>query len=182
MSSSLTPAERAAVVAELERSRDGFLAAMALMPAAAWGRVPAPGRWSAGECAEHVIKIERGMRTFLTSVLAAAPADPARRGALAGRDAAIADRLRDRSRARPAPESVHPQGRYPEPAPAIADFARARDVVLDFARTTPADLRAIVLPHPALGELDGYQWLLFVAYHTDRHALQLEELRAAPAP
>ena len=50
--------------------------------------------------------------------------------------------------------------------------------MLDFARATDADLRALVVPHPALGELDGVQWLLFVAYHTDRHAAQLGELGA----
>ena len=85
-------------------------------------------------------------------------------------------RLRDRTSARPAPEHTRPEGRYAaSPTQAAADFADARAGVLDFARTTAADLRALIVPHPALGELDGVQWLLFVAYHTDRHAAQLAE-------
>lgn len=171
----ITDPERAAVVAELARSRDAFLAAMAAVPADGWTRPPAPGRWSAGECAEHVIRVERGVRKFLRTTLAAAAPDAARRGTLAGRDAAIAAALRNRATARAAPEYTRPEGRYASPAQAAADFADAREGVLDFARTTAADLRALIVPHPALGELDGVQWLLFVAYHADRHAAQLAE-------
>jgi hypothetical protein len=179
MSETLSPTERAAIVAELERSRDDFLAALSAIPADAWARQPAPDRWSASDCAEHVIKIERGMRKFLPTTLAAAPADPARRGTFAERDPLIAARLRDRSVRRDAPETVRPEGgRYPEVAQATADFTDARNSVIDFARTTGADLRGIFVPHPALKEIDGYQWLLFVAHHTDRHTEQLAELQA----
>jgi hypothetical protein len=175
----MSPDERAAVIAELERSRDAFLAAMAAIPADAWSRQPAPGQWSAGECAEHVIKIERSMRKFLPGMIATAQADPARRGALAGRDAALAEALRDRGTRRTAPENVRPEGgRYASAEQAAADFAPARETVIDFARTTDADLRGLFAPHPALGEADAYQWLLFIAHHTDRHASQLEELGA----
>ena len=179
MADPISPTERAAIVAELERSRDAFLAAIAAVPAGAWSQQPAAGRWSAGECAEHVIKIERGMRKFLPTVLAVTPPDPSRQGALAGRDAVIAASLRDRGRQRPAPDNVRPEGRYRASDHAAADFAEARAAVIEFARTTGADLRGIFVPHPALRELDGYQWLLFVAYHTDRHTAQLEELRGA---
>ncbi|CAA9346123.1 MAG: hypothetical protein AVDCRST_MAG11-3233, partial [uncultured Gemmatimonadaceae bacterium] len=81
-----------------------------------------------------------------------------------------------RATPRTAPEHTRPEGRYASSAQAAADFGDARAGVLDFARTTAADLRALIVPHPALGELDGVQWLLFVAYHTDRHAAQLAEL------
>jgi hypothetical protein len=175
----LSDSERATIVAELERSRDAFLAALAAIPADQWSRQPAPDRWSAAECAEHVIKIERGMRKFLPTTVATAPVDHARRGALAGRDTMLAARMRDRGERRTAPETVRPEGgRYPSAEPAAADFTAARADVIDFARTTAADLRGIFVPHPALKELDGYQWLVFIAAHTERHAAQLVELRA----
>ena len=90
----LDPAERTAIVARLQQSRDAFLAALAAIPADAWTRAPAAGRWSAGECAEHVIKIERSMRKFLPGVLAVAAPDPARRGTLAEYDGTLAAALR----------------------------------------------------------------------------------------
>ena len=180
MPDTLSSAERASIVAELRRSRDAFLDAVTRFPAEAWTRHPAPGRWSASECAEHVIKIERGMRKFLPTVLAALPPDPARGGALAGRDAAVAGQLRD-GPARTAPENVRPEGRYDALSPDQAgrDFAAARDEVIRFAETTDAELRSVFHAHPALRELDGYQWLLFVALHTDRHTRQLARLRSA---
>jgi hypothetical protein len=126
-----------------------------------------------------VIKIERGMRRFLPGTIATTPPDPGRRGALAARDAEIMASLRDRTRTIEAPETVRPSGgRYASAEEAAADFAEARAAVLEFARTTAADLRAVFVPHPALRELDGYQWLLFIACHTDRHAAQLDALRA----
>ena len=174
----LSPSERTAIAAELRRSRDAFVAALRAVPAADWRRSPAPGQWSASECAEHVIKIERGMRKFLPNVLAATPPDPSRRGALADGDAQLVQRMQDRTVRRTAPENVRPEGgRYATAEQAALDFTDARDAVIVFAETTPADLRAIFVPHPGIGrDLDGYQWLLFVAFHTDRHTAQLVEL------
>jgi hypothetical protein len=37
------------------------------------------------------------------------------------------------------------------------------------------------LPHPALGVLDGYQWLAFVGTHELRHANQIREIGEALA-
>jgi uncharacterized damage-inducible protein DinB len=48
--------------------------------------------------------------------------------------------------------------------------------VLDAARTI--DLSAIKQQHPVLGELDLYQFLVFVARHEDRHRAQITRLRA----
>jgi hypothetical protein len=44
-------------------------------------------------------------------------------------------------------------------------------------QSTP-DLRAHVVAHPALGPLDGYQWILTVAAHTERHTKQILEVKA----
>ena len=51
------------------------------------------------------------------------------------------------------------------------------------------DLHSLKRPHPRLGELDVYQWALFVAQHEERHRRQIErtldevtELAAECAP
>ena len=177
MPDTLAPAERATIVAELRRSRDAFLAAVRAVPPNAWQHHSAPGRWSPGEIAEHVIKIECGMRKFLPNALATTRPDAARRGSLADGDARLIQTFQDRSTRRTAPEEVRPEGgRYATAEQAAADFAAARDAVIAFAETTDADLRAIFVPHPATKrDLDGYQWLLFVAFHTDRHTAQIAE-------
>ena len=42
-------------------------------------------------------------------------------------------------------------------------------------RETSEPLRDRFAPHPFAGMIDGYQWVLFLAAHTDRHAAQIEE-------
>jgi hypothetical protein len=41
------------------------------------------------------------------------------------------------------------------------------------------DLRGYAAPHLVMGQLDGVQWLLFAAAHTERHTRQIIELRQA---
>ncbi len=41
----------------------------------------------------------------------------------------------------------------------------------------PSPLRERFAPHPFAGVLDGHQWVLTLAAHTDRHAAQIEEIR-----
>jgi hypothetical protein len=178
-SPALSPADRAAVVAELERSRDAFVAALTAVPPERWARRPAGGGWS-GRRVRGARDQDRARDAPLPpGTIATTPAGPVRRGrARRARRRDLAS-LRDRTAHLEAPETVRPSGgRYASAEEAAADFAEARAAVLDFARTTAADLRAVFVPHPALRELDGYQWLLFIACHTDRHAAQLDALRA----
>jgi hypothetical protein len=39
------------------------------------------------------------------------------------------------------------------------------------------DLSQLTFPHPVLGRIDGYQWLLYVAQHELRHLHQIERSR-----
>ena len=56
--------------------------------------------------------------------------------------------------------------------------ARTRTAVL--LRTAPGSLRGHVVEHPALGALDGYQWVLFLAAHSVRHTKQILEVKTEP--
>ena len=35
-------------------------------------------------------------------------------------------------------------------------------------------------PHPEMGVMDGYQWLLLIAAHCERHTAQILEIKAMP--
>jgi hypothetical protein len=39
----------------------------------------------------------------------------------------------------------------------------------------------VVVPHPALGDQNLYQWIAFVGAHESRHAAQIREIAAALA-
>jgi DinB superfamily len=55
---------------------------------------------------------------------------------------------------------------------------KSRQRTIEFLQSTP-DLRAHVSDSP-LGPLDGYEWLLFIAAHSERHTKQMLEVKAAP--
>ena len=37
------------------------------------------------------------------------------------------------------------------------------------------------LPHPVLGPLDAYQWILRISAHSESHTKQIEEVKADPS-
>ena len=44
----------------------------------------------------------------------------------------------------------------------------------------PGNLRDFCAPHVTLGVLDGYQWILFLAVHLERHVEQIQEIKVTP--
>jgi len=53
-----------------------------------------------------------------------------------------------------------------------------RVVVMNLGRVEQEGTPQHVFDHPALGPLDGYEWVLAVAAHTERHTKQILEVKA----
>jgi hypothetical protein len=49
----------------------------------------------------------------------------------------------------------------------------------DFLNKTP-DLREHAIDSPFGKKLDGYEWVLFIAGHSDRHTKQILEVKSNP--
>ena len=62
----------------------------------------------------------------------------------------------------------------------MAHFKESRDANIAYLGTTQDDLRNHFAPHPALGLMDGYQWILLMTGHTERHIAQIQEVKADP--
>ena len=79
-----------------------------------------------------------------------------------------------------APDRVRPTGQVPV-AESLSRLEASRARVLEL---TPAldryDLYEVSVPHPLLGDFNGYQWLLMLGMHEVRHAMQIHELRSNP--
>lgn len=129
--------------------------------------------WSALLILEHVYIVEAG--SFKR--IAVAPPSPDSRPE---RDDRVLKWVSDRSRKMAAPEAVTPQGRNTDPAALLAKFDLARERSLNWLRDPAVEPRLHAMPHPFLGLLDGYQWLLFFAQHLERHLAQIEETKAHP--
>jgi len=96
-------------------------------------------------------------------------------------DDTVREIIRDRSRRGESPERVRPKGRFPTRDETLAAFAERRSANIAFLRSTRADLRDFFFPHPFAGEADGYQWVISLYTHVERHLEQVAEIRRDPA-
>jgi hypothetical protein len=170
--------ERELLVDLLERSRDVFVASVSAVTDAAWQTRPAEDAWSAAECAEHIVISERVLREIATHVALATPARPELAPAVRGKDGAIVQAMRDRSHRAKTLPVLEPAGRWPGRAGLVARFLEERAATLAYIRTTGAPLHFHFAPLEPFGDLDGYQWVLLLASHTERHAAQIDAASA----
>ena len=179
----LTQAERDRAVAEFEGSRQVFLDATKGLSTAQWNFKPAPDRWSVAECAEHIALSEDFIFNGLVKEkVLNTPATPEKREAAKGKDDLILKAVQDRSQKFKAPEPLDPTKRPMPPEDSIKLFLESRARTIDYIKTTQDDLRDHFFDHPvpAIGTLDGYQWVLSISGHTRRHTLQILEVKADP--
>jgi DinB superfamily len=74
-------------------------------------------------------------------------------------------------------EARVPTGKVPGLADPLNRFVKLRAAMKEYAKTTDADLRSRKLLE---GNMDVYQWFLMISTHSQRHILQIREIRADP--
>lgn len=171
--------ERQLLLDQLDASRDRLLELVGGLSAEQWKYRPAEGRWSVGECLEHVILVEDRLIGLIESKVREGKPEDEKRDPTHAKDARVMQMVPDRGVTRQAPEVARPSGRWPEPDLLLAQFDTTRRRTRDFAATTDADLRGYFIPHGAFGDLDLYQWLLVLSLHGARHAEQIKEVKFA---
>jgi len=165
----MTPVERRLALDGLSGSRERLLEAVSRLSVEQWSFRPAPESWSIALCAEHLILVETRVLTHLR---------PGAGGTKLKRDRTIPRTVPDRSTKVRAPERVTPLGAFSTPADWTPRFeeVRARSIEWFASQSNP---RAFSFEHMIFGPLDGYQWMLFLTAHVDRHLLQIGEVRAS---
>lgn len=174
-SQQLTQAEKDKGVTYLQQTRDGVVAATKGLSDAQMKFKSAPDRWSVAETLEHIALAEDYLRQNIMQLMKA-PAGPADRDT-AKVDAMILSMVPDRSQKRQAPGPLVPTGRW-TPAETLAHFLDSRAKTIELLQSTP-DLREHVSSdNPFQQPMDPYQWLLFIAAHSERHTKQILEVKA----
>ncbi|MGA8143096.1 MAG: DinB family protein [Candidatus Acidiferrales bacterium] len=170
----LTAADREKGVKYLEQTRDAVVAATKGLSEAQWKFKAAPDKWSVAETLEHIALAEDYLFGYVKGQVMASPAGPADRD-IAKIDAMVLAMIPDRSHKRQAPPELVPTGRW-TPAETLDHFLKSRATTIEYMKTTPG-LREHVADSP-LGQLDGYEWLLFIGAHSERHSKQMLEVKA----
>jgi len=138
---------------------------------------PSDSAWSVSQCVEHIILTENMIFEMLKGYMAQ-PANPERRKEIVYSDEEIIAFLTDRTEKYKAPEILQTKGKYNDPETALQDLERQRAQILEFIKNTELEeIRNRVNDSPA-GATDAYQSLLFLAGHTARHTLQIQEVMA----
>ena len=173
----LTSAERELLLKNLEESRERLLNMAQGLSREQLHHRPAPGRWTVAECLEHITIVEARVLGNIQKTLEAGP-DSSKSSSIQGHDELLVANVAGRAIRLQAPDVLAPTGRWPDDQ-LLTEFEGVRKKTHDFAAGTRADLRRHFNKHPAIGELDLYQWLLLIAAHCDRHRAQSEEVMAS---
>ena len=139
-----------------------------------------PNRWSVGDCLEHLALTETGLFGMLKGQVMASPAAPEKVALTAGKDDAVIKAISSREVKAKAPEMFVPSHKWKTTAETLAAFRAARRVTIAYVETTPADLRLHFMEMPGM-VMDGYQLILMIGAHTERHLAQMKEAMADPA-
>jgi len=176
----LTPEERASALKSLQATHDGFLQSIAGLSEKQWKFKPAPDRWSIAEVSEHIAVSESSIFGFVQNQIMTSPAAPEKRSEVKVTDQQILTMVVDRSHKAQAPEFLKPTNRWSTREELVKAFEQSRQATMDYVRTTNDDLRDHFGPHPLLGSMDAYQWILLISAHSERHTKQIEEVKADP--
>lgn len=140
---------------------------------------PTEDQWSINQCVEHIVLSEPmifGMFKQETS-----KSDSSKTSQKPSyTDEEIVNSITNRSEKYQAPEILKPTGKYKNMSEALVAFENGRKEIINYIKN--ADINALrnhISQGPA-GPVDGYQNLLFITTHSDRHILQIEEIKAHP--
>ena len=162
----------------LKKTRAAFLESVEGLSQAQLTFKPAPTRWSVAEVAEHITAAESFLFGMVTDKVMKSP-EQIDAATAAETDKFVLKAIPDRSNKVQAPEPLIPTKRFGSTEGTLKQFKQARATTLKFLNETKG-LRGHAIDSPLGKKLDAYQWLLFIAAHSERHTKQIEEVKADP--
>ena len=173
----------AEIATYLEETRAKIVRAVAPLSPEDAARRPSPEAWSVDEILTHLSLVEPGVAKRVAKSVGKAKGEGLERetsvaSVLGSLDGPALDRLNEKQ---VAPEFVEPKTVL-SMSEALAALALSRESLRHaMGEADGWALEKVVAPHPRLGTIDMYQWLLFLGHHERRHLAQIERTVAAVA-
>src|SRR5580698_9408444 len=169
------PQELDSVISCMARAQTGLLSAADAVPADEWKTSPGEGRWSAAELVAHLMMVERAVIGKADRVAQ----KPPKRVSLLRRIHIPMKLVESRWIRRKSPVPVEPE-MLSGKEEMLAELRTVRERSLAFLDETKGrNLGEYCWKHPALGTLNAYEWMQFIASHELRHTKQMKEIAAS---
>ena len=168
------PSRLDSILGSLAKTQTGLLRAADAVPPESWKTRPAEGRWSAAELVAHLMMVERGVLEKADRVSQKSPKRVSMLRRIHLPMALVAVRVIRRK----SPIPVDPE-MLRDKEIMLAELRTVRERSLAFLEETRGrDLGEYCWKHPALGTLNTYEWMQFIAAHEVRHTKQMREIAA----
>ena len=169
---SMTAVERQRLLAHLEMTSAWLIDEVSGLSPAQLAFKPSDDAWSIAQVLDHLVLVAPIYWNDLQAALATAPSDLVTRES----DADILWYGIDRTHRENARAAEIPKGSGRDIRTVLAEYRRHHDRLLGYVRTTKDDLRRHLVARQGS---DGYQWVLLISTHEQRHILQIREIKAA---
>lgn len=172
----LTDEERENAVTKLTETQEYMMTTLDGLSEAQLNYKSSPESWSIAECVEHLTISENAFSEMLKSTLETAP-DESMRANVSMSDDEIYAMISSREKKVQTSEAFVPSGKYGSYEETLTNLTAKRMEHIEFLQTSEDDFRNHFKEMP-FGTIDGYQIVLFMAGHTERHVKQMEEIKA----
>lgn len=165
--------ERQRLIAHLELTQSWLQDEVAGLSPAQLQFRPAPGSWSVVEVVEHLRLAEPIYWQQLKDAMKAPPTGQKP----AASDVDVLWYGIDRTDRQKTEAIKSPHDESIDLAKGLEAFRKLHGEMLEYVRATGEDLRSHLVPKE---DVDAYQWILEISAHTQRHILQIREIKANP--
>lgn len=160
------------ILQALAKERQGLLRAADAIAGDAWMKSPGDGRWSAAELIGHLIQVESGVLAKADRIIQHPPKPIPLLKRMHLPMALVEARV----------------GKLKSPMPVTSELLRDKEEMIGELRSTRERTQAFLAEtgsrelgeyyweHPALGMLNVYGWMRFLAAHEVRHTKQMREI------
>lgn len=176
----LTIEEKSEISEHLQQSWQHLEELLGNLSRAQWHYKPVDSVWSIAEISEHLEKSERELFGLVSNQLVKTAAHPEKVNEVSGKTKAVMDAITSRDHKVKTRPELEPSGGYDTPQAFLKSFLKLREASIQYANTTEDNLRHHFIPFGPLGDLDGYQILMFMSGHLERHIQQMEEVMNDP--